>query len=84
MLTTSPSAVKSSTVVPSPVAQNATPVWTAVRTGMDIEGVVLACAARSARSTAAATAIAGWCGPLMPPKKSPITSSPTTLSTMPS
>ena len=57
MLTASPSAVKLSTVVPSPVAPtNATPVWTAVPTGMDTNDVVLARAGRSARSMAAATA----------------------------
>ena len=57
MLTASPSAVKSSTVVPSPVAPtNASPLWTAVPTGMASAGVVLARAARLARSIAAATA----------------------------
>jgi hypothetical protein len=47
MLTASPSAVKSSTVVPSPVAPtNASPVWTAVPTGMATADVMLPRAAR--------------------------------------
>ena len=70
MLTASPSAVKSSTVVPSPVAPtNASPVWTAVPIGMAASGVVLARAACSDRSIAAATAAAAWRGPVIPPKK---------------
>jgi rhodanese-related sulfurtransferase len=71
MLTASPSAVKSSTVVPSPVAPtNASPVWTAVHTGMATADAMLPRAARSASSIAAAAA-AACRGQVIPPKKSP-------------
>src|SRR5215204_3970666 len=68
MLTASPSAVKSSTVVPSPVAPtNASPVWMAVPTGMATLDVLLA-RARSVKSIAAATAAAACRGPVTPPQ----------------
>ena len=54
VLTTSPSAVKSSIVPPGPVPPtNASPVWTAVPTGIGPVGVASALAARSATSIAA-------------------------------
>jgi hypothetical protein len=67
ILTTSPSAVKSSSVVSSRVAPtNASPVWTAVPTGMDTD-VVVACAARSARSICGCHC----CGRVMRPADAP-------------
>ena len=84
VLTASPSAVKSSTVPSGPVGPTyAIPVWIPAPIGIDPIGVASARPARATSSVAAAIPAAAWRGPLIPPKKSPMTSSPTSLSMIP-
>ena len=87
MLTASPSAVKSSTGSAQPGRPNE------CHAGVDSRSYWNGHRRRAAgpcrplgqlNCCCYCCACAGWCGPLIPPKKSPTTSSPTTLSTMPS